>query len=106
MSLGRDMAKRSTGWHREFVDPRGRESMAGGQKTERLAVAGIDRDRLLQKRLRHQIVLLGHAPVMLQRAHHQIPGGHVVRRLAAGAEIFGRIKLRLDRRHQTLSSAH
>jgi hypothetical protein len=22
MSLGRDMAKRSTGWHREFVDPR------------------------------------------------------------------------------------
>ena len=39
---------------------------------------------------------------MRQRAHHQIPGVHVVGRLALGAEILGGIKLRLDRRDDGL----
>ena len=72
----------------------GGEGVAGREQAERLAIARIDRDGLFQQRLRHQIVLPGHAPVMLQRAHHQIPGVHVVRRLALGAEILGRIELR------------
>ena len=34
---------------------------------------------------------------MRQRAHHQIPGVEIVRRLALAAEILGGIELRLDR---------
>ena len=34
---------------------------------------------------------------MRQRAHHQIPCIHAVRRFALGAEIFRGVKLRLDR---------
>ncbi len=71
--------------------------MAGGKNAERLAVIRIDTDRLLQQRLRHDIVLPRHAPVMRQRPHHQIPGIHAVRRLALGAKILRGIKLRLDR---------
>ena len=76
--------------------------MAGRQQAERVAVAGIDRDGLFEQRLRYQIVLPRHAPVMRQRAHHQIPGVHVVGRLAAGVKVLGGIYLRFDRRHHGL----
>ena len=69
----------------------GGESVAGRQQAERLAVTGIDRNRFFQQRLRHQIILPRHPPVMRQRAHHQIPGVHIVGRLAPGAKILGRI---------------
>ena len=75
----------------------GREGVAGRQQAQRLAVMGIDRDGFFQQRLRHQIVRPRHPPVMRQRAHQQIPGVHIVRRLALAAEILGGIELRLDR---------
>ena len=71
--------------------------MAGRKHAERLAVVGIDGGRLFQQRLRDDIVLSRHPPVMRQRPHHQIPGIHAVGRLALGAKIFRGIKLRLDR---------
>ncbi|MGP8124201.1 MAG: hypothetical protein ACLP8B_27240, partial [Xanthobacteraceae bacterium] len=71
--------------------------MAGGKHAERLTVAGIDGDRLLQQRLRDQIVLSRHPPVVRQRPHQQVPRIHAVRLLALGAKIFRRIELRLDR---------
>jgi hypothetical protein len=46
--------------------------------------------------LRDDVVLACHAPVMRQRPHHQVPGIQTVRGLALRAEIFRRIKLRLD----------
>ena len=67
------------------------------KQAERLAVARIEGNRLFQQRLRHHIVRPRQAPVMRQRAHQQIPGVHVVGRLALGAEAFGGIELRLDR---------
>ena len=57
----------------------------------------IDRDRFLQKRLREHIVLLCHTPEVRQRPHDQLPGAHVVRRLALGMEILRGVKLRFDR---------
>ena len=76
--------------------------MAGRQQPERLAVIRIDGDRLFQERLRHQIVLPRHAPVMRQRSHHEAPRVHIVRRLAPGPEILGGVELRLDRRDHGL----
>ena len=71
-------------------------------RRKRLAVSGIDGDRLFQKRLRHQIVLPRHAPVMRQRPHDEAPRIHVVGRLAPGPEILGGVELRLDRRDDGL----
>ena len=76
--------------------------MAGGEHAERLAVIRIDGDRLLEQRLRDDIVLPRHAPIMRQRPHHQIPRVEAFRRLALGAKIFRGIELRLDRRDDRL----
>ena len=71
--------------------------MAGGEHAERLAVAGIDRDRLLQQLLSGDIVLSRETPEMGQRSHHQAPGVHVARCPAPGMEIFRGKELRFDR---------
>ena len=73
------------------------ERMADRKHSERLGIIRIDRDGLLEQPLSHEIVLAGHAPVMRQRAHHQVPGVKVLRRFAAAAKIFRRVKLRLNR---------
>ena len=78
------------------------EHVAGGEKAQRLAVLRVDGDGLFQQRLGDHIVLPRHAPVVRQRAHHQVPRVHAVRGLALGAKIFGGVKLRLDRRDDGL----
>ena len=75
----------------------GGEHVARREQSQRLPVVRVDRDRLLEQRLRDHVVLPRHAPVMRQRAHHQIPGIHAVRRLALRAKAFRRVELRLDR---------
>ena len=52
--------------------------------------------------MRHEVILPRDAPVVRQRAHHQVPRVHAVRRLALRAEIFRGVKLRLDRGHDRL----
>jgi hypothetical protein len=71
--------------------------MASGENAERLAVVGIDRDRLLQQFLRDDIVLSRETPEVGQRPDHQTPGVHAVRRSAPGMEMFRGEELRFDR---------
>src|SRR6185437_14362028 len=42
------------------------------------------------------VVFPRHAPEVRHRAHHELPGVEALGRLAAGADIFRRVKLRLD----------
>src|SRR6516162_8916650 len=79
--LRRAFGDRYAGRH-VFPAHMGAERMAGGEDAERLTVARVDGDRLLQQRLRGDIVLPGHPPVMRQPAHDQIPGVHAVGWLA------------------------
>src|SRR5215813_8333828 len=72
------------------------ERMAGSEDAERLSVIRVDGNCLLQQRLRDDIILPGHPPVMRQSPHYQIPGIHTVRRLALGAKALPSIELRLD----------
>ena len=92
------LGKRYRGGQVQPAHMRG-EHVARRKQPQRLTVVRVDRDRLLEQRLRDHAVLPRHAPVMRQRAHHQIPGVHAVRRLALRAEAFRRVELRLDRRH-------
>ncbi len=48
------------------------------------------------------MVLLGHAPVVRQGAHDQVPGVEALRRLALGPEILVGPDLRLDGGHHRL----
>ena len=74
----------------------GAEAVTRCKYAERLAVFGVDCNRLLQKRLRHFIILPRDPPIMRQRTHHQLPRIHTVGVLAPHAKVFRRIELRFD----------
>jgi hypothetical protein len=80
----------------------GGEGMAGRQHAQRLAVVGIDADRLLEQRLRHDIVLPRDAPVVGQSPHDEVPGIEAVGRATPGVRAFRGVELRLDGGHDGL----
>jgi len=78
------------------------EGVACRENAQRSAVVRINSHRFFQQRLGNDIVLARYAPEVRQRPHEQLPCIQALGQLAAGAETFGRVELRLDCRDDGL----